>query len=56
MGEPCGGKAAGTEKGECGDKTPPKSHLVRFGEIKPDTYSDRWQKRKANRCVFSQDT
>lgn len=45
-GEPRRGRAAGTEKGEWGDKTPPKYHLVRLGEIKPDTYSDQWQKRK----------
>lgn len=33
MGEPPRGRAAGTEKGECGDRTPPKSCLVRIGEI-----------------------
>lgn len=33
MGEPPRGRAAGTEKGECGNRTPPKSRLVRFGEI-----------------------
>lgn len=40
----------GLRRGEC---APPKSHLVRFGEIKPDTYSDRWQKKNKSMCLLT---
>ena len=51
MGEPPRGRAAGTEKGECGNRTPPKSRLIRFGEISLTHIVIGGKKEKQNRRV-----